>query len=438
MNLESTGKKSHVLLIHPYIPSRFNGAPIGLLYLAAIARADGHEVRVIDLQADPDRSELSELLQVWRPHVVGITSTSPSHSIATALAVEIKERHPNVIIIKGGVHETYCAYHTLANNPAIDFAMAGKADASFLQFLNLNSYDRRYLERIPGLAFRVNGCISVTSQSTSRIDLDHLPYPACDLLRNVSYYDFKIFGGKKTAQVQTMRGCPFQCVFCNQRNRKPNVRSIGSVVAELHFLKARGYCSVFFDDATFTVDKQRTIALCRAILHENLQMTYACQTRSELIDSDVASAMAAAGFVYISFGLETADEDTLQSLLKTVSPRKHVQRAKDAVQLCNRYGIASCINLIAGLPNETNSKLVKTFQYAHDLNSTYVSLSALALYPHEDPETARQYENGVSQEDIWCHYDEGFGAIHPYLTPERAREIFCLAQDILGDKLAVV
>ncbi len=65
-------------------------------------------------------------------------------------------------------------------------------------------------------------------------------------------------------------------------------------------------------------------------------------------------------------------------------------------------------------------------------------MAALALYPHEDPSTADDYTLGVSTEDIWLHYDEGAGAIHPYLSVARAETLYEIAQSTLGDRLAVV
>ena len=79
----------------------------------------------------------------------------------------------------------------------------------------------------------------------------------------------------------------------------------------------------------------------------------------------------------------------------------------------------------------------RTFEFAARLDPDYVSLSALALYPHEDPRTADSYVRGISTEPIWELYDEGYGAVHPHLDAERAAEIYGMASDCLGSKLDV-
>jgi tRNA A37 methylthiotransferase MiaB len=91
-----------------------------------------------------------------------------------------------------------------------------------------------------------------------------------------------------------------------------------------------------------------------------------------------------------------------------------------------------------GFPGETDESVVHTFSTAAELDPDFVSLSALALYPHEEPTTAAQYHQGVSEEAVWSNYDEGYGAIHPHLSEARAAELLETAETILGPRLDVV
>jgi radical SAM superfamily enzyme YgiQ (UPF0313 family) len=312
--------------------------------------------------------------------------------------------------------------------------MAGEGDDAFIAFL-----DRfPQVDDIRGLVYR-NQSSSLTKKAVlgTSIDLDTLPFPARDLLSEDAAYNFLVFGGKRTAQVQTMRGCPFQCSFCNQRNRKPNVRSIENVVTELSVLVDEGYKAVFFDDATFTVSQKRTQSLMAEIISAGLKLEFGCQTRSELLSEETIAAMAHAGFTFVSFGLETADEFALSTLLKTASAERHLSYTTRAVELCQNYGVSPCLNLIVGLPSETDNTLKKTFDFVCHLDPAYVSLSALARYPHEELSTVHQYEEGVSLELCWQNYDEGYGAVHPYMSPERAKEVWDLAKSFFGQRLDV-
>lgn len=426
--------RHRVLVVHPHIPARFNGAPLGLLYVASTARTAGHDVHVVDFQAEPDATCLREVMEEWHPSVVALSSTSPSFRAAVRLAEEAKEVDPEVVVVKGGVHETYCAEHTIAHVPEIDYCLRGEADRTFPALLDALP-NRDELLRVPGLTWRHDDAVVANRFPPEPVDLDGLPYPARDLLATSDYYDFSVFGGLRTTQVQTMRGCPFACGFCNQRRRNPSLRTTRSVVAELRQLREEGYGAVFFDDPTFTVDPRRAGSLVEDIGDADLGMAFGCQTRSELASPGLLQAMADAGFVYVSFGLETTNEQSLLAFGKTRSQTRHLQAARDATSWCRSANVRSCLTLIVGFPDETDESVIDTFSTAADLDPDFVSISALALYPHEDASTASRYHAGVSQEPVWRSYDEGHGAIHPHLSPARATHLLGLAAEILGPKL---
>ena len=181
-----------------------------------------------------------------------------------------------IITVTGGVHETYCSIDTLNHYPQVDFAFAGESDTVFVPFLDALP-NWQTAKSLPGLNYRVNGEVISNPPQNSTILLDSLPIPNRELLENSSAYNFRIFSYQRTTQVQTMRGCPFQCSFCNQRNRTPLLRSIDSVCNELGVLKNQGYASIFMDDATFTMDRRRTLALAREIKRVG-DNGFACQT----------------------------------------------------------------------------------------------------------------------------------------------------------------
>ncbi|MFL6099445.1 MAG: B12-binding domain-containing radical SAM protein [Actinomycetales bacterium] len=358
-----------VLLVHPSIPAKFNGAPLGLLYVAATARAAGHDVRVVDLQADSDMTAFLDAMSDWRPTVLGLSSTSPSLKAAVRLAEAAKRIDPDVVVVKGGVHEQYCSAYTLTHVPEIDYCMSGEVDEAFPLFLDAVS-DRDDLDHVPGLTWRTAGSVVANQARPEPVDLDGLPYPARDLLTTSDYYDFAVFGGRRTTQVQTMRGCPFACHFCNQRRRNPSVRSIDGVLAELRYLRDVGYEAVFFDDPTFTVNRGRTEQLVAAIQDARLGLAFGCQTRSELVGPELLKAMADAGFEYVSFGLETTNEQSLLAFAKTRSQTRHLQAAREATSWCRAVGIRSCLTLIVGFPDESDESVEHTFTTAAGLAPT--------------------------------------------------------------------
>jgi radical SAM superfamily enzyme YgiQ (UPF0313 family) len=411
---------------------------MGLLYLAASLPDGAFDIRILDLQATGSNSGLLPTLINFQPDVVGISTTSPSHKAGVAIARRVRMLLPNAVIVKGGVHETYCAGHTISSVPEIDYCVSGEADRSFAALLMALKAQRKPTD-LPGITFRdqMSKPVSVPVDS-HRIDLNSIVRLPRELLGKRPYYDFRIFDGLVTAQVQTMRGCPFRCSFCNQRNQVVNFVSESKVIEELSCLKDDDYSAVFFDDATFTVNRKRVLSLMTTIVERGINLRFAAQTRSDCIDEPLVAAMARAGFTYLSFGLETTDEYALTQLLKSRSPVNHLTATTNAVGLCKKYGIRSCLNLIVGLPGETTASLSQTFDFVNTVDPSFVSLSALALYPHEAPETAQVYIDGVSEQPVWAYYDEGYGAIHPHMSAAQAEATIELAETKLGKRLEVV
>jgi anaerobic magnesium-protoporphyrin IX monomethyl ester cyclase len=408
---------------------------MGLLSVATVAKHEGHNVRLFDFQANS--AITIESVLDFQPDLVGIAATSPSHKAALDLAAALKSRLPGVPIVKGGVHETYCGRHTLENSPQIDYSMVGEVDLAFCCLVAALQGERP-LQSVPGLLYRGQGGIIESGPPVRPPKhLDEIPFVDRSLLGETAAYNFKIFDYEKTAQVQTMRGCPFMCSFCNQRNRRVLYRSVAHVLDELVELSKLGYRAVFFDDATFTVNRSRTIELMSGVTASNLRLRFGAQTRVELIDQTLVTAMADAGVEYLSFGLETIDSQGLLSVGKTRTVETHIENARRAVELCRAHGIRSCINLIVGWPGETMESMMDTFKYADMLESDYVSLSALAAYPHEDLALAQAYTLGVSPEPIWNAFDEGWGAVHRHLDAFGAARALTLAKELLGQKLDV-
>ena len=190
--------RTRILLLNPeFTEARFKGAPMPLLYAAAPLLDRNREVRIADFSLPKGFIPSFE----FKPHIVGITSTSPSHLAACRLASIIKELEPRTLVVKGGIHETYCAETTRLKHPDIDISIRGEGESAF----------REIVEKFEGGETLFPPIITGNSVA----DLDKLPFALRNLLADSPFYNFGIFKGRKTAQIMTVRGCPFTCTFCS-------------------------------------------------------------------------------------------------------------------------------------------------------------------------------------------------------------------------------
>ncbi|UNK39978.1 B12-binding domain-containing radical SAM protein (plasmid) [Shinella sp. H4-D48] len=127
-------------------------------------------------------------------------------------------------------------------------------------------------------------------------------------------------GHAMTAQVQTSRGCPFECEFCDviqYLGRKQRWKEPERVIEELNLLHGYGYRSVFFADDNLTVMRRRTRSLLEALACWNDRpagdrMAFSTQVSIDIArDADILNLLRESGFAMTFIGIETPNEESL-------------------------------------------------------------------------------------------------------------------------------
>jgi radical SAM superfamily enzyme YgiQ (UPF0313 family) len=138
-----------------------------------------------------------------------------------------------------------------------------------------------------------------------RGDLAQTPVPRWDLYRNER---------ASMGTVQTSRGCPFECEFCDviqYLGRRQRHKPVAAVLAELDVLYGHGYRRVFIADDNFTATRARARELLEALRHWNGERTagrvnfYTQVSIDVARDDDLLSLCAAAGLTHVFVGIET-------------------------------------------------------------------------------------------------------------------------------------
>jgi len=368
--------------------------PLNLCYLAAIAEKEGHEVRIIDGQAEGlQNEEIIEQTAAFGPSVIGITSTTPFHHVAVELARQLKEKMPNVPIVIGGAHITVLKEEGF--DPVFDYAFVGEAEASWPVFLKqLGSGGN--MREVPGIMFREGGKAHFTGSAQRIDDFDALPVPARHLLRMECYKMGTLRGTKQFATIMTVRGCPFNCIFCSTHvfGRKVRKRSPALVIEEMKsVIRDFGVHHFIFLDDTLTLDRNHFMEICRLIKQEKLDITFEGSTRANLVDEELIACMAGAGMVRISFGLESADE-LVRRLMKKEVP---LESYMEANRLTNRYGIETLNSCMIGLPGDTRDSIRKTLAFLRKSREIkQANISIAVPYPGTElNEMAKRGDHGL-------------------------------------------
>ena len=111
----------------PYPPSVHSHPPfipLGIAYLGAVAEKAGHEVTVIDCQAEKLTYDLFRSRIGQKPaDIIGVTSTTLLYKSAMQLINIAKEVQPNAVTILGGSHGTFWDENALNEYPTLDIVV---------------------------------------------------------------------------------------------------------------------------------------------------------------------------------------------------------------------------------------------------------------------------------------------------------------------------
>jgi anaerobic magnesium-protoporphyrin IX monomethyl ester cyclase len=375
--------------------------PLGLGYIAAFLRQQGHQVRLL-LSLTPEI--LQHQLQSFQPELVGISCMTPTFPQAVAICREVKNRSKAATVL-GGPHVTALREEILQVQPEIDYVVLGEGELTIAELCRMLEQSDREVSQIQSLVYRTaDGTVKANPRRDLIKDVDSLPFPARDLvdmsrLGTHKYIDV----GRVSATMISSRGCPFKCAFCSSHITMGKIyrfRSAQNVLAEIDELASRYQVNhIAFEDDTFTLNRDRVETICRGLIQRNYDLTWYCLSRVESMDLELARLMRRAGCRLVSFGIESGNQDILQKIHKKIS----LPAARQAIDACYRAGLRSQCTFILGFPFDTAKTMADTLHFAQELSPTIAIFFALVPYPGTEmyqylpeslrPHYAEQWQN---------------------------------------------
>jgi len=208
----------------------------------------------------------------------------------------------------------------------------------------------------------------------------------------------------RTGTLQTSRGCPFECEFCDviqYLGRKQRHKPINLVLAELNELYRYGYRSVFLADDNFTVYRSRAKELLAALRDWNDQREEGTVDFSTQVSIDAAKdeellrMCAEAGLRSVFIGIETPNED---SLIETKKRQNTKVNLVEQVQRFFDYGIYVMGGMIVGFDSDGPDIFRRQYEFAMTASIPILSLGALVA-PQATPLHARMKKLGRLEEN---------------------------------------
>ena len=156
--------------------------PMGYLYLASYLESYGHNIAILDGEAEKlDENLIVNNVLDFNPDFVGIGATTPEFAGSSIILRKIKELAPHIITITGGPHPSALPTEILKENPHIDYVVRNEGEQTLLKLLNFLE-DGGGINSIEGLTYRENGNIKINKDREPIPNLDELPFPARHLV----------------------------------------------------------------------------------------------------------------------------------------------------------------------------------------------------------------------------------------------------------------
>ncbi|HQP99810.1 MAG TPA: radical SAM protein [bacterium] len=398
--------------------------PLWLAYATGMVEREGFDTRLVDCPANGmDDDAVLSLIRSWQPEIVFIDTSTPSAESDLDLAQTIQRQFPETWVFPVGTHVTATYEETLRTYPDLRGVCLGEYDETVMELCKRKARSED-LVGTPGTAIvnptptlsgqgRSNetGTINTTltlpnlgegsSDFSPKIggneegidlvvqhrdkikDLDSLPWVSQVYRKHLRIEDyFYSITRHPVITIITGRGCPFHCMFCLypqvMHGHQYRTRSPQSVAGEFEYIRQEipSVREVFIEDDTFTVDKNRTRAICEELIRSGNRLPWTANARTD-VDLETLSIMKRAGCRLLCVGFESADNEVLKGMHKGQNSDRGICFREDA----RRAGIMIHGCFLLGGPGETRESLETTFQYATKLSCDTAQFFPIMVYP---------------------------------------------------------
>lgn len=381
---------------------------------ATLLNKNGFEVIWNDCLAEGiDEQAYFDFIHEEKPDLIAFETKTPAVKQHWVIIDKLKNLNPEIKIVLFGDHVTALAEESFQNSK-VDFVLTG-GDYDFL-LLNLcnslepltGSLQSEKLE--PGIWFKENGRVKNSGPFKLDHDLNSLPFIDRDLTK-WQLYAYKNGNFKRTPGTYVMSGrdCWWhKCSFCSWPTLYPafRAREADNVLDEIaSLIEAYKIREIMDDTGTFPVGDWLKI-FCQGMIERgyNKKVYLDCNMRFGALDFQDYKLMKQAGFRLLLFGLESANQKTLDRIQKNVK----VEEIIDSCRLARQAGLYPHITIMFGYPWETYEEALNTLNLGKWLlrKGFAYTMQATVVIPYPgSPLFQECKQNGWLRTLDWDSYD---------------------------------
>lgn len=335
---------------------------LGLYMVEAALRraaAPGLEIKVWDIQPGAKTAQRTAAeIVAFDPDVVGCSVFLWSFPFFLEVAELLKAEDPARLIVFGGPsarpvmldHEPH-----VRKAKAVDLLVVNEGEDTFSEVIALDDRSPSSLSKILGLAFRVDGAWTET-----------LPRPLGDLNLLASPYAMDLIPRGGLGVLQTYRGCPFTCSFCEWgvMESPKRVRTVESLDSEFAAMNRLGLGAALLADAGLNLNQGAFQNLRRAAEQTGFltRRGLICEVYPAKVKREHIDFLASVGNAYVGIGLQSFDNAVLANVDRKYDEAKFEGTVHDLGQVASL-----AVEIIMGLPGDNPEGFRRNYERARRL-----------------------------------------------------------------------
>jgi len=354
---------------------------MGIGYLSAVLKRDGHDVSVFNIYKRISKKEFIERVVNEKPDLIAFSATSHMFPFVRQYCNWLLQEGLRFKTICGGVHATLLPQEVIETK-GIDMVCVGEGENALSQ-LSQKLQSGEDISDINNIWIKTQSDIKKNPVGPLVENLDDLPFPD----RNVFNREELRYGTSGRLVMSASRGCPYNCTYCCNHALKgiyPNkqkflrFRSVENVIAEIKqvFKEQPFFNSVLFHDDILFLNKNWARNFV-TLFKKELNVPFSCNSRPEIMDEETVSMLKEAGCFRVCIGVESGKDHISNNVLKRRIKADHIRRA---FKLCRSAGIEAYSFNMVGIPHETPRDVMETVKLNSEISSDLFQVTI--FYPY--------------------------------------------------------
>ena len=326
-------------------------------------------------------------VQEFKPDLILVSVLESTYFLSIKLLNSVPQKDRKYKTMFGGVFATH-ASNKMIKDEHVDYICRGEGEEAVMEMCRKLCNGER-IDNVKNFTLKGNGQV-YKNPLREAVDISTVPIPNWDLFDPRSIY--RPMEGKiwRAIGVETQRGCPYTCTYCNSPGNNIiyktegnrifyRKKSVEKIKNELDFLvKKYRPDLIYFVVDTFLAMSNKEFDEFKE-MYMDYKIPFWMNTRAETMTEYRASSLEEMNMLRMNIGIEHGNFNYRKKYLKrNVSDEIQIK----AFEMVADKKYRSCANSIIGMPDETRELIFETIKFLRKLPKNIDATGAFIFTPY--------------------------------------------------------